>query len=131
MRTSPRAGSRSCTSYVSLWSGTLGPVTTTFRKAAKSFVARFGVVGTLLDFRSEPPGSSLTLLETEVALVAGQYSNQDIAEQFGISIRTVESHVSNALRKTDTTTRKQLADLIRTAPRSLTSGAIDASHASS
>lgn len=101
------------------------------KKAAKSFVARFGVVGTLLDFKSEPPGSSLTLREIEVALVAGQQSNQDIAEQFGISVRTVESHISNALRKTDTTTRKQLADLIRNAPKSLTSGAIEASHTSS
>ena len=102
-------------------------VASEIRKAAKSFVARFGVVGTLLDFRSEPPGSSLTLREIEVALVAGQQSNQDIAEQFGISIRTVESHISNALRKTDTTTRKQLADLIRNAPKSLTSGAVAAS----
>jgi len=93
------------------------------RKAAKDFAARFAVVGTLLDFRSEPPGSSLTLREIEVALVAGQQSNQDIAEQFGISIRTVESHISNALRKTDTTTRKQLADLIRNAPKSVLSGA--------
>ncbi|GAA3270305.1 LuxR C-terminal-related transcriptional regulator [Paenarthrobacter aurescens] len=99
------------------------------RKAAKDFSARFGVVGTLLDFRSEPPGSSLTLREIEVALVAGQQSNQDIAEQFGISIRTVESHISNALRKTDTTTRKQLADLIRNAPKSSVSDANEVSQA--
>ncbi|KUM35565.1 transcriptional regulator [Arthrobacter sp. EpRS71] len=102
-------------------------VASEIRRAAKDFAARFGVVGTLLDFKSEPPGSSLTLREIEVALVAGQHSNQDIAEQFGISIRTVESHISNALRKTDTTTRKQLADLIRNAPKSLASGATEAS----
>lgn len=102
-------------------------VASQIRRAAKDFVARFGVVGTLFDFRSEPPGSSLTMREIEVALVAGQQSNQDIAEQFGISIRTVESHISNALRKTDTTTRKQLADLIRNAPKPLTSGASDPS----
>jgi DNA-binding CsgD family transcriptional regulator len=93
------------------------------RRAAKDFTSRFRMAGTLLNFRSEPPGSSLTLREIEVALVAGQQSNQDIAEQFGISIRTVESHISNALRKTDTTTRKQLADLIRNAPKPLASGA--------
>ncbi|SDX02378.1 regulatory protein, luxR family [Arthrobacter sp. cf158] len=92
------------------------------RRAAKDFTARFRMAGTLLNFRSEPPGSSLTLREIEVALVAGQQSNQDIAEQFGISIRTVESHISNALRKTDTTTRKQLADLIRNAPKPMASG---------
>lgn len=101
------------------------------RSAAKDFSVRFGVVGTLFDFKSEPPGSSLTLREIEVALVAGQQSNQDIAEEFGISIRTVESHISNALRKTDTTTRKQLADLIRNAPNSLASGAMEASKANS
>ncbi|WP_286180077.1 LuxR C-terminal-related transcriptional regulator [Arthrobacter sp. ISL-95] len=106
-------------------------VASEIRRAAKDFAARFGVVGTLLDFRSEPPGSSLTLREIEVALVAGQQSNQDIAEQFGISIRTVESHISNALRKTDTTTRKQLADLIRNAPKSLAAGTIAASQATS
>ncbi|MFJ4209285.1 LuxR C-terminal-related transcriptional regulator [Paenarthrobacter sp. NPDC089675] len=98
------------------------------RRAAKEFMARFQPIGTLLNFRSEPPGSSLTLREIEVALVAGQQSNQDIAEQFGISIRTVESHISNALRKTDTTTRKQLADLIHSAPRALLSGAMGSFH---
>jgi DNA-binding CsgD family transcriptional regulator len=95
------------------------------RRAAKEFTARFRMVGTLFNFRSEPPGSSLTMREIEVALVAGQQSNHDIAEHFGISIRTVESHISNALRKTDTTTRKQLADLIRAAPKPLTSGATE------
>lgn len=94
------------------------------RQAAKEFMARFQPIGTLINFRSEPPGSSLTMREIEVALVAGQQSNQDIAEHFGISIRTVESHISNALRKTDTTTRKQLADLIHSAPKALLSGAM-------
>lgn len=101
-------------------------VASEIRRAAEGFAARFRLVGTLFDFRSEPPGSSLTLREIEVALVAGQQSNQDIAEHFGISIRTVESHISNALRKTDTTTRKQLADLIRNAPKPLASGATEA-----
>ncbi|MFE4196041.1 LuxR C-terminal-related transcriptional regulator [Paenarthrobacter sp. NPDC056912] len=94
------------------------------RRVAKEFTARFQPVGTLLNFRSEPAGSSLTQREIEVALVAGLQSNQDIAEIFGISVRTVESHISNALRKTDTTTRKQLADLIQNAPKAVLSGAV-------
>ena len=92
-------------------------------RTAKDFRTRCQPAGTLINFQSEPPGSSLTLREIEVALIAGQQSNQEIAEHFGISIRTVESHISNALRKTDTTTRKQLADLIQGAPKSVLAGA--------
>lgn len=92
------------------------------RRTAKEFTARFHPKGTFMSFEPALPGSSLTLRETEVALLAGQHSNQDIATHFGISIRTVESHISNALRKTDTTTRTQLADLIRNAQKPVTPG---------
>ncbi|MFI2564627.1 LuxR C-terminal-related transcriptional regulator [Paenarthrobacter sp. NPDC018779] len=93
-------------------------------RAAKDFSARFRPTGALFDFCSEAPGSSLTVREIEVAMVAGQQSNQDIAEHLGISIRTVESHISNALRKTDSTTRKQLADLVQGMPEESRVGAV-------
>ncbi|MFJ4028694.1 LuxR C-terminal-related transcriptional regulator [Paenarthrobacter sp. NPDC089989] len=93
-------------------------------RAAHDFSARFRPTGALFDFSSEAPGSSLTVREIEVAMVAGQQSNQDIAEQLGISIRTVESHISNALRKTDSTTRKQLADLVQGVPQESRAGAV-------
>lgn len=98
---------------------------TELRRAGKEFMDRFQPMGTIINFRSEPPGSSLTLREIEVAMLAGQQSNQDIAEHFGISIRTVESHISNALRKTDTTTRRQLADLIQNVPRAVLSSTME------
>ncbi|NIJ03430.1 DNA-binding CsgD family transcriptional regulator [Paenarthrobacter ilicis] len=82
------------------------------RKAGDEFLERFRPIGTLINFKTEFPGSTLTIRETEVAMLVGHQSNYYIAKHFGISIRTVESHISNALRKTDTTTRNQLADLV-------------------
>lgn len=55
----------------------------------------------------------LTDRETEIALLAGYRSNVEIAEQLGISARTVENHISNALRKTGATSRNRLFILAR------------------
>jgi DNA-binding CsgD family transcriptional regulator len=46
-----------------------------------------------------------------VVLVVEGLSNADIAVRLGISRRTVQAHVSNALRKTTTRSRVQLAVL--------------------
>jgi DNA-binding NarL/FixJ family response regulator len=55
-------------------------------------------------------GSELSSREVEVvALVVDGFSNAEIAAHLEISERTVHAHVSNALRKTDTRTRVQLA----------------------
>jgi DNA-binding CsgD family transcriptional regulator len=35
--------------------------------------------------------------------------NQEIAERMGVSVRTAQAHVANAMRKTGTRTRTQLA----------------------
>lgn len=51
----------------------------------------------------------LTPRETEVVeLVAKGLGNKAIAERFGISIRTVENHISNALFKNDGRNRTDL-----------------------
>jgi DNA-binding CsgD family transcriptional regulator len=55
----------------------------------------------------------LTAREAEIALLAEQHSNQDIAAQLGLSVRTVESHISNGLRKAGASTRQQLAEMAR------------------
>ncbi|WP_345449992.1 helix-turn-helix transcriptional regulator [Arthrobacter gyeryongensis] len=57
--------------------------------------------------------SPLTVREIEIAALAGHRSNPEIAEHLRISIRTVESHISNALRKTGSPSRTALFDLVR------------------
>ncbi|NUP73086.1 MAG: AAA family ATPase [Sinomonas sp.] len=81
--------------------------------AANAFMVRFRPSAQFLAFEPEVPGAALTAREMEIALLAGHRSNQEIASQFGLSIRTVESHISNALRKTNTTTRRALFELVR------------------
>jgi DNA-binding CsgD family transcriptional regulator len=52
----------------------------------------------------------LSVREIEVtSLVADGLSNDDIATQLYLSPRTVQTHIANAMRKTDTTSRTQLA----------------------
>ncbi|MFJ2535759.1 helix-turn-helix transcriptional regulator [Microbacterium maritypicum] len=54
----------------------------------------------------------LTAREREVALLADQMSNLQIAHRLGISKRTVDHHISNALRKTEQSNRKELHALV-------------------
>lgn len=48
--------------------------------------------------------------ERQIARLAGRLSNAQIAERLGISKRTVDHHVSNALKKTGLASRHDLAD---------------------
>ncbi|MDQ0647257.1 DNA-binding CsgD family transcriptional regulator [Microbacterium natoriense] len=50
--------------------------------------------------------------ERQVALLAETLTNNEIAERLSISRRTVENHVANALRKSGTSNRTQLAALV-------------------
>ncbi len=57
----------------------------------------------------EAPNEPLTLRETEVlAHLVKLASNQAIALELGCSVKTVEFHVSNILRKTKTASRMEL-----------------------
>lgn len=59
----------------------------------------------------------LTGREREVvavlAAVTPMPSNRDIADRLSLSIRTVEGHIYRAMNKTGTTTREELAELLR------------------
>lgn len=65
--------------------------------AAGGAVLGPGVAGRLLD---RPPGSAPTPRESEVlALLARGRSNPEIARELGLSLKTVQNHVSNVLAK--------------------------------
>ena len=89
------------------------PTATAIERAANAFAFRFRPGGQFIAFEPEAAGTTLTAREIEMALLAGQKTNLEIAEQFGLSIRTVESHISNALRKTGAPTRRALFELVR------------------
>jgi DNA-binding CsgD family transcriptional regulator len=62
----------------------------------------------------------LTAREREVViLVATSASNRDIASRLSVSVRTVESHIYNAMAKTGATSREELATLVNGARRQL------------
>ncbi|GAP61260.1 conserved hypothetical protein [Arthrobacter sp. Hiyo1] len=70
------------------------------------------------------PGTAvqgLTKREAEVALLAGDLDNREIASRLGVSIRTVENHITNARRKTRTDTREGLSHHVHRAARSRSS----------
>jgi len=54
------------------------------------------------------PVQALSARELEIAALAGNQSNQEIATRLGISPRTVENHISKAIRKTGTSSRQGL-----------------------
>jgi DNA-binding CsgD family transcriptional regulator len=57
-----------------------------------------------------PPDLPLTSREAEVAdAVAAGYSNKEVAENLGISVRTVENHLRSIFAKCNVTTRTRLA----------------------
>ncbi|WP_269997989.1 helix-turn-helix transcriptional regulator [Arthrobacter sp. B2a2-09] len=81
-------------------------------RAYSIFATRFPSADEPIAF-SSGSYSPLTVREIEIAALAGHRSNPEIAEHLRISIRTVESHISNALRKTGSPSRTALFDLVR------------------
>ena len=56
--------------------------------------------------RTKRPGAGLTDREADVLrLIASGYSNKEIAAQLSLSVKTVEAHKANAMRKLDLTGR--------------------------
>jgi DNA-binding NarL/FixJ family response regulator len=65
-------------------------------------------------WRRGAAGAPLTRRELEVVqLVAGGATNREIAETLFLSPKTVERHVSNALKKVGARNRTQLAERLR------------------
>ncbi len=63
----------------------------------------------LSNLRGEVRGVKLTGRESEtLRLIALGYSNREIAEQFDLSVKTVESHKANAQKKLDISSRKEI-----------------------
>ena len=59
--------------------------------------------------RGEIRGIKLTGRESEtLRLVALGYSNKEIADQFDLSVKTIESHKANAQKKLDISSRKEI-----------------------
>ncbi|UBH06426.1 LuxR family transcriptional regulator [Leucobacter sp. Psy1] len=54
----------------------------------------------------------LTPREREVALLAGTLTNREIAARLGLSVRTVDNHLTHAMRKTDVRTRSELFRIV-------------------
>lgn len=81
-------------------------------QAFAAFTARFPPNSEILAF-NVPGHLQLTVREIEISALAGHRTNTEIAEHLGISTRTVENHISNALRKTGATSRSALFDLVR------------------
>ncbi|MBT8163441.1 MULTISPECIES: LuxR C-terminal-related transcriptional regulator [Arthrobacter] len=85
-----------------------------FQDLAASFNARFPLRAEypFLDTGEGLP-QHLSAREIEIAVLAGSHSNAEIASRLGISTRTVENHISRSLKKTGTTTRAALHELVR------------------
>ena len=79
--------------------------------ASSAFAARFPSENEQLSFNTFE-ASALTEREIEIAALAGYLSNVQIGERLRISARTVENHISNALRKTGATSRTSLFILV-------------------
>jgi len=59
--------------------------------------------------RVETSGAKLTARESEtLRLIALGYSNKEIAEQFDLSVKTVEAHKANAQQKLQISSRKEI-----------------------
>jgi DNA-binding CsgD family transcriptional regulator len=88
--------------------------TMAFQQIVFVFEDRFQLEGEhlVLDIGAERP-RPLSEREIEIAILAGHQSNIEIASRLGISPRTVENHVSRALKKTGTSTRSALYELVR------------------
>ncbi|MBV8531996.1 MAG: helix-turn-helix transcriptional regulator, partial [Candidatus Eremiobacteraeota bacterium] len=85
------------------------------KRALKSYRA-LGAMRDVRRLEAGPAGATIAHLsprEREVAdLVAGGHSNDEIARILHISLRTVENHVSSALRKLNVRSRLQLGRLL-------------------
>lgn len=79
------------------------------QQAERLFDGRFPMAGEHLSLNiGHELSPTLSVRETEVAILAGSQTNIEISARLAISLRTVENHISRALKKTGMTTRQAL-----------------------
>ena len=83
------------------------------RELAEFLGDRLALSTTGLASTPNPFGERISDREREVALLAATLSNAEIARRLGVSKRTIDHHISNALRKTGAHTRVELNALVR------------------
>ncbi|MDQ0030075.1 LuxR C-terminal-related transcriptional regulator [Arthrobacter bambusae] len=85
-----------------------------FQQVVSAFNVRFQPRGEdmVLDTGGDRP-QPLSAREIEIAILAGHHSNIEIGSRLGISTRTVENHISRALKKTGTSSRIGLYEVVR------------------
>lgn len=90
--------------------------------AIREAIAMLEATGTAIAPRAAVPalgsigrdgGALLSRREREIALLARNNTNADIASRLNLSVRTVESHLHNAFRKTHVTSRAELFEVAR------------------
>jgi DNA-binding CsgD family transcriptional regulator len=85
--------------------------------ASKAALAGCGEIDSPTLRHPESPSSVLTNREEEVAwLAASGASNREIAEQLGLSVRTVEGHLAHAFTALGIASRRQLAGIVARTP---------------
>lgn len=57
----------------------------------------------------------VSVREIEVAFLTSRFSNSNAAKRLGIGRRTVDHHISNALKRSGTTTRHELHSFVASA----------------
>jgi DNA-binding CsgD family transcriptional regulator len=79
---------------------------------ADALAAQCGAITPAVRQSSEP--LPLTDREGEIVMLIGEgLSNREVADRLTVSVRTVESHIYRAMMKTGTTSRDELAALLR------------------
>ncbi|VXB00161.1 putative LuxR family transcriptional regulator [Microbacterium sp. 8M] len=94
--------------------GRPSPQTQLLEEAVVLLASRFPGAGAHLDAgASRHVRNELTPREVQIAHLAGSIPNAEIATQLNISVRTVEHHVSNAMRKAGARSRQELGERVR------------------
>lgn len=60
---------------------------------------------------------ALTARELEISFLAGSRSNAEIAARLGLSTRTVEAHISKAMKKTRAVSRSGLCAFVQSSAK--------------
>jgi DNA-binding CsgD family transcriptional regulator len=87
------------------------------QQAVEAFATAFPDTCGHIAIRAASPGEGdLSQRELQIGHLAGHLSNNEIAARLRLSVRTVENHISKAMRKTGTKSRAELSKEVRGLP---------------